>query len=69
MDVYQKTNSYKNSAKALLTSQRGRMHRSIMPIEPRGLLWGYKVQSWLPEILSKASKKNRGRMAVGAFGT
>ncbi|MGM9737857.1 MAG: transposase [Candidatus Cryptobacteroides sp.] len=34
IDVNHKANSYKKSAKALLTSQRGLMHRRNRPIEP-----------------------------------
>lgn len=71
VEAIHRANSFKNSAKTLLTSARGLMFRIKRPIEPEYvgiLLRKHKVQSWFQEVPFEIHKKDKGGMSIGVTG-
>ena len=59
IEVNHKANSYKSSAKTLLTSQRGLMHRSNRPIEPEACFGDIKFNHGFKRFLLKSTRKTK----------
>ena len=59
IEVNHKANSYKNSAKTLLTSQRGLMHRSNRPIEPEACFGNIKFNHGFKRFHLKSTRKTK----------
>lgn len=57
MEVNHRANSYRNSAKALLTSERGLMHRSNRPIEPEACFGNIKFNHGFKRFRLKSTRK------------
>ena len=56
---FHKANSYKSSAKELLTSQRGLMHRSNRPIEPEACFGNIKFNHGFKRFHLKSARKTK----------
>ena len=59
IEVNHKANSYKSSAKELLTSQRGLMHRSNRPIEPEACFGNIKFNHGFKRFHLKSARKTK----------
>lgn len=59
IEVNHRANSYKNSAKTLLTSQRGLMHRSNRPIEPEACFGNIKFNHGFKRFHLKSMRKTK----------
>ena len=59
IEVNHKANSYKSSAKTLLTSQRGLMHRSNRPIEPEACFGNIKFNHGFKRFHLKSTRKTK----------
>ena len=59
IEVNHKANSYKSSAKELLTSQRGLMHRSNRPIEPEACFGNIKFNHGFKRFHLKSTRKTK----------
>ena len=59
IEVNHRANSFKNSAKTLLTSDRGLMHRSKRPIEPESCFGNIKFNHGFMRFHLKSTKKTK----------
>ena len=59
IEVNHRANSYKSSAKTLLTSQRGLMHRSNRPIEPEACFGNIKFNHGFKRFHLKSTRKTK----------
>ena len=59
IEVNHRANSYKRSAKILLTNQRGLMHRSKRPIEPEACFGNIKFNHSFKMFLLKYTRKTK----------
>ena len=59
IEVNHRANSYKSSAKTLLTSQRGLMHRSNRPIEPEACFGDIKFNHGFKRFHLKSTRKTK----------
>lgn len=57
IEVNHKANSYKQTAKELLTSERGLKHRSMRPIEPEACFGDIKFNHGFKRFLLKSTRK------------
>ena len=59
IEVNHRANSFKSSAKALLTSDRGLMHRSKRPIEPESCFGNIKFNHGFKRFHLKSTRKTK----------
>ena len=59
IEVNHRANSFKSSAKALLTSDRGLMHRSKSPIEPESCFGNIKFNHGFKRFHLKSTRKTK----------
>ena len=59
IEVNHRTNSFKSSAKALLTSDRGLIHRSKRPIEPESCFGNIKFNHGFKRFHLKSTRKTK----------
>lgn len=59
MEVNHRANSYRSAAKALLTSERGLMHRSNRPIEPEACFGNIKFNHGFKRFRLRSTRKRR----------
>ena len=59
IEVNHRANSYKRSAKILLTNQRGLMHRTKRPIEPEACFGNIKFNHGFKRFLLKSTRKTK----------
>ena len=59
IEVNHRANSYRSSAKTLLTSQRGLMHRSNRPIEPEACFGNIKFNHGFKRFHLKSTRKTK----------
>ena len=59
IEVNHRANSFKNSAKTLLTSDRGLMHRSKRPMEPESCFGNIKFNHGFKRFHLKSTRKTK----------
>ena len=59
MEVNHRANSYRSAAKALLTSERGLMHRSNRPIEPEACFGNIKFNHGFKRFRLRSTRKTK----------
>ena len=59
IEVNHRANSFKRSAKALLTNKRGLMHRSNRPIEPEACFGNIKFNHGFKRFHLKSTRKTK----------